>query len=359
MAWIELHQTLPTHRKILKLKRLLKIKTPQAVGHVVMLWLWSIDNAPDGDLSQIDAADIAEVCGWPEKKAAKFVSAMQEVGLIDEDMGLHDWGEYAGRLVGQREERREKERERKAQYRARKRSESNWDTPDGAGSDMLDGSETVPQDCPAFVPGDCPEPVPRDCPTKNEAVPSLHNTTEHNTTEPVIDSCCCSSCGSADAGTSSSSDTEEETPSKAMQAVQAVLSPGHVPPADPELARVMSFYLDRINATPSPLSLEELGTFAENISADVIIKAMEYALDEHNTKWTFIRGTLRAYKAKNIRTLADWQRDRDEYDRAKQQAIKRQEETGNANSRRNSQKRDSGGTPPPNPDPLCGFHAAY
>ena len=57
MAWIELHQSLPTHRKLGKLKRLLKIKTPQAVGHLAMLWLWCIDNAPDGNLSGIDASD--------------------------------------------------------------------------------------------------------------------------------------------------------------------------------------------------------------------------------------------------------------------------------------------------------------
>ena len=37
MAWIELHQNLPAHRKVKKLKRLLKIKTPQAVGHLAML----------------------------------------------------------------------------------------------------------------------------------------------------------------------------------------------------------------------------------------------------------------------------------------------------------------------------------
>ena len=52
MAWIELHQTLPSNRKTMRLKRLLKIKTPQAVGHMCMLWLWAVDNAADGDLTR-------------------------------------------------------------------------------------------------------------------------------------------------------------------------------------------------------------------------------------------------------------------------------------------------------------------
>lgn len=126
MAWIELHQTLPAHRKIKKLKRLLKIKTPQAVGHVVMLWLWSIDNAPDGDLSQVDAEDIAEACEWP-KDAEDFIAALKEVALIDEDMQLHDWGDYTGRLVEQRDNKKKKDRERQARYRERKAETCNGD----------------------------------------------------------------------------------------------------------------------------------------------------------------------------------------------------------------------------------------
>ena len=32
--WIELHQSLPAHRKTMKLKRLLKISQAQAVGQI-------------------------------------------------------------------------------------------------------------------------------------------------------------------------------------------------------------------------------------------------------------------------------------------------------------------------------------
>ena len=48
LAWIELHQTLPQSGKLMRLKRELRIRTPQAVGHLCLLWLWALDNAPDG-----------------------------------------------------------------------------------------------------------------------------------------------------------------------------------------------------------------------------------------------------------------------------------------------------------------------
>lgn len=109
MAWIELHQTLPTNRKTMRFKRLLKIKTPQAVGHMCMLWLWAIDNAPDGDLSSFDADDIAEAGGYTGKDPSAFVDALIGAGFVDDDgdnLHLHDWMDYAGGLIEHREERK-------------------------------------------------------------------------------------------------------------------------------------------------------------------------------------------------------------------------------------------------------------
>ena len=150
MAWIELHQTLPTHRKIMKLRRILKIKTPQAVGHVAMLWLWSIDNAPDGDLSKVDVEDIAAACEW-SKSAETFVAAMKEAGLMDPDMKLHDWDEYTGQLMEKREDRRKKDRERQARYRAKK----------AAQRAAQKGQGTPPAPPPSHDPPEPPEPPQR------------------------------------------------------------------------------------------------------------------------------------------------------------------------------------------------------
>lgn len=98
MAWIELHQTLPTNRKTMRFKRLLKIKTPQAVGHMCMLWLWAIDNAPDGDLSPFGADEIAEAGGYTGKDPHAFVDALVGAGFVDDDgtsLMIHEWYDYA------------------------------------------------------------------------------------------------------------------------------------------------------------------------------------------------------------------------------------------------------------------------
>ncbi len=297
MAWIELHQTLPNHRKIMKLRRILKIKTPQAVGHVAMLWLWSIDNAPDGDLSRVDIEDIAAACEWT-KSAETFVNAMKAAELIDDDMKLHDWGEYTGQLMERREERRKKDRERQARYRAKKAAQK---AAEGAG-----GQKPTPP----------PEPMPE---------PAEEPGNAHPVPPPPL--------------------------SAAMQAAAAVGRPDMAGQVDPGLGKVMTFFMNRINPAPSHTSIEELGSFAEDMDADVIIKAMEYALDEHKTGWSYIRATLRAYKNRGIRTLTDLQRANDEFERAKQ----RREDTHNGNNRKGHAGRPAGPPEPPGA-PLKGFH---
>lgn len=281
----------------MKLRRILKIKTPQAVGHVAMLWLWSIDNAPDGDLSRVDIEDIAAACEWT-KSAETFVNAMKAAELIDDDMKLHDWGEYTGQLMERREERRKKDRERQARYRAKK----------AAQRAQSGGHGAPPPEPPA--PQEPPPPPPPE--PEEPADPPL---------------------------------------SKAMQAAAAVGRPDMDGQVDPNLGKVMTFYMNRINPTPSRTSIEELGSFAEDIDADVIIKALEYALDEHKTSWSYIRATLRAYKNRGIRTLADLQRANDEFERAKQ----RREDTHNGNNRKGHAGRPAGPPEPPGA-PLKGFH---
>lgn len=123
MAWVPLHQTLPTHRKTRKLTRALGLKVPQdipqVVGHLCIFWLWCIDNTPNGDLSAMDAFDISDAAGWAGDAEA-FFSAMLDSGFIDSAEGdmpirVHDWEQYIGRYVDRMEQfriKQEKERER-------------------------------------------------------------------------------------------------------------------------------------------------------------------------------------------------------------------------------------------------------
>jgi hypothetical protein len=113
MAWIESHQSLRDHRKTLSLARLLGIKRPQAIGHLHCLWWWTLDNSQDGRLERIAAEDLAEAALW-DGDPNEFVAALCQAGFLDQDgetLVVHDWDEYAGRLLDQR--RRNAERQRR------------------------------------------------------------------------------------------------------------------------------------------------------------------------------------------------------------------------------------------------------
>jgi hypothetical protein len=92
-----------------------------------------LEYAQDGDLSQFDHAEIAEIAGW-EGDASAFVEAMSKVGFLDTSPGgycIHDWGEYAGRLVEDREKKREQDRARSQVYRERQKERHAIVTHDG------------------------------------------------------------------------------------------------------------------------------------------------------------------------------------------------------------------------------------
>ena len=114
MAWIESHQAVGTHPKTKKLARLLDISLPAAVGHLHYLWWWALDFAPSGSLVKFDEFDIADAVLW-DKDPKDLIKALVKSGYIDSgpngELHIHDWGEYAGKLL-----------EKRAKDRARKRS---------------------------------------------------------------------------------------------------------------------------------------------------------------------------------------------------------------------------------------------
>jgi hypothetical protein len=116
VAWIELHQSLWTHRKTLLLAAALDLDETYAGAHVARLWTWALDNAPEGDLSGLPPRVIAFGAAW-KGDAAMFVEALVEVGWLERDgesLWLHDWEEYAGRLIAKRQANAERMRAARA-----------------------------------------------------------------------------------------------------------------------------------------------------------------------------------------------------------------------------------------------------
>lgn len=70
-----------------------------------------------------------------------------------------------------------------------------------------------------------------------------------------------------------------------------------------DLARVMNFYFDRVNPTPSPMSIDELKQYTASLGADVVLHALGIALDERKTGWSYIRGILSRYERDGLKNM--------------------------------------------------------
>ncbi len=112
MSWIELHQSLPQHPKLIRLAARLGVDRFKAMGHLSTLWLWALEYAQEGNLQGFGAVEIAAAAGWTEDAEA-FLLALRECKWMDKNR-LHDWMDYAGRLVEKRTANRERMRAKRA-----------------------------------------------------------------------------------------------------------------------------------------------------------------------------------------------------------------------------------------------------
>ncbi len=95
------------------------------MGHITSFWLWALDNIPDGELDGISPRMIARAAQW-EGEPEDFMNALIEAGFIDKtDDGLiiHDWYDYAGKLVERRIAERERSRQRRVASRKKKKDD--------------------------------------------------------------------------------------------------------------------------------------------------------------------------------------------------------------------------------------------
>lgn len=125
IPWVQVYSNLPLHPKVSRLADALRLPggvvNPNvvAIGILVSLWTWAIQNAYDGDLSGCNARTISDACHW-KRKPEVLLNALKETGWIDDDMKIHDWEEYAMLLIEQETNKREKTKERVRRYRDRK-----------------------------------------------------------------------------------------------------------------------------------------------------------------------------------------------------------------------------------------------
>ena len=106
MAWIELHQSIRDHRKIVDLAARLNIPEQYAAGLCIYMWTWALDNAPEGVL-EMSARLVTKASGWTGDED-DFLSAMLLSKWLEKTpentLYIHDWEQYAGRLIEKRRE---------------------------------------------------------------------------------------------------------------------------------------------------------------------------------------------------------------------------------------------------------------
>lgn len=122
MAYVQVQQSVVTHRKTLRLARLLGMDRYATLGRLVALWSWCLDNALDGSLGDVEPDILADVMAW-EGKPAELVEALLSAGFLDLDpadatLRVHDWYEHMGVLIERREENARRMRESRATARA-------------------------------------------------------------------------------------------------------------------------------------------------------------------------------------------------------------------------------------------------
>lgn len=102
MPWIQSHDNIAAHPKTRRAARMAGVSVPTMVGHLHMLWHWTLGVAPDGNLSRFEADDLADAAAY-EGDPDAFLSALMNCGpgdsfgFIEPTMHLHDWVEYGGR----------------------------------------------------------------------------------------------------------------------------------------------------------------------------------------------------------------------------------------------------------------------
>ena len=98
MAWIESHQNLEEHPKILFLCNETGWNLDEAIGKIHRLWWWSLKYAEDGDLSRYEPSQF--LVRLNSKLSPKeLYKTLQEANFIEKNGLIHDWLDYAGRYL--------------------------------------------------------------------------------------------------------------------------------------------------------------------------------------------------------------------------------------------------------------------
>jgi DnaD/phage-associated family protein len=258
VAWIESHSSLGHHPKTKRLARALGVNLPTAVGMLHFLWWWAVEYAKDGDLSDFDAAEIAEELYW-DGDPDELLNALISAGFLDRtddgSLVIHDWYDYAGKLIEDIEKKRQQNAERQRRFRSKQQStKHNADSNASRNDDVTrDSRVTVTH---------------RNAPTLPNL--TLPNQTRDKDNDDIR-------------GSEELRDQERETESSAEGS--SSLSSSNI------LARVAKAYESEIGVLSSMVQ-EELSAMVDEYPADWIEDAIRQAAVQNVRKLSYVRSIL-------------------------------------------------------------------
>ncbi len=123
--WIRVDTGLCDHPKVIALSQALKLDKDAVVGKLLRLWSWAAQNRENGVLRAYDVDTIAEIMRV-RTNAKKLIDALCAIPngyqngfiepLSDGGYALHDWQEYAGKSVEERNASRNRMRKMRERY---------------------------------------------------------------------------------------------------------------------------------------------------------------------------------------------------------------------------------------------------
>ena len=120
MSWIKAHRSIATNRKILRAAETLNLSVPAVMGHMILIWLWAIENAPNGEIDA-SAELIARIAQVP-KYGRGFVGVLVQAGLLTEigenRFGVVNYDEHIQPIISASK----KHRVAQAEYERKQRS---------------------------------------------------------------------------------------------------------------------------------------------------------------------------------------------------------------------------------------------
>lgn len=259
MAWIEVHDTLPDHPKILDLSGELRLDKDVIVGKLVRWWVWSLANREDGVFTKRDFPTIAEVMRF-RGKPERLANALVKFKLLDQEGDafiIHDWDEHVAMLLAKREATRAQTRQRVQKFRDKKRN----------GVTVTDGNGDVTRygnECNAAT------------------VPNHISTTSTTARE--------------NAEASFSSGRENDTAGERAD--------DDLPPEmrDGRIARIYDVFTKNVRM-PTPIESEQLIGWLDSFDADVICFAIEQGALSGGRTYRMVESILERWKEIRVKDL--------------------------------------------------------